>query len=965
MKSMMARTTLREIKQSLGRFLAIFAIVCLGVGLFAGLKITRQVMVQSADNYLKEEQLYDYRLLSTLGFEEEDVEFFAGKEDVRAAEGAYFSDIIYIDTVGNEHVIKAHSLLSDINGMVVKAGRMPEAADECVVDSNLFGEDAIGDKIILSESNKKDDLDGFAYKEYTITGIVHASYYSQYERGTTSLGNGSVSGFMYLLPEGFSMDYYTEIYVKFAEDYEIYSDEYKNFIEKKDAVWEDYCKEAGDRRYREIVTEAENELKEKEDEFYTEKADGEEKLADALKELEDGQKELADGEKALKDARSEWQTSMDELTDNENTLAAMKEQALAMGNEAYLMQLAGQEQALSAAKEQLVQADTALKEKEQTLGESKKDLEEGLKEYETSRQEFDDKIKEAEEKMADARKEIEDIPEATTYVLGRDTNTGYVCFENDSSIVDGIANVFPVFFFLIAALVCMTTMNRMVEEQRTQIGVLKALGYSDGKIMGKYLFYSGSAAISGCLIGYFGGTYLFPKVIYWAYGIMYHFGPMQYCFDKNLLLISVLASMFCSMGVTFLSCRSELREVAAGLMRPKAPKAGKRVFLEYIPFIWKRLKFLQKVSVRNILRYKKRFFMMIVGISGCTALLITGFGIRDSVVKVADMQYEEIQVFDLKATFKEDTGKEAPNAEFDEVLKDYDGKCTYVLETSMDLIGDKKTKSVNLVVPKYPEEIGDYIRLHTSKKEEIAYPGKGEAVLTEKMAKTFRLSVGDSITLRNDDGKTLTATISGICENYIYNYVYLSPETYEASMGKTEYKTAYIILPEDTDMHEAGAAFMQADGISAVNVNRDMLSRISGMMKSMNYIIFVIIACAATLAFIVLYNLNNINITERIREIATIKVLGFYRNETAAYVFRENTALTLFGCLFGIFLGKWLHAFVMSRIDIDLMSFDTRITPLSYVYSICLTFLFTFLVNRFMNRKLDKINMAESLKSVD
>ena len=336
MKSMMARTTLREIKQSLGRFLAIFAIVCLGVGLFAGLKITRQVMVQSADNYLKEEQLYDYRLLSTLGFEEEDVEFFAGKEDVRAAEGAYFSDIIYIDTVGNEHVIKAHSLLSDINGMVVKAGRMPEAADECVVDSNLFGEDAIGDKIILSESNKKDDLDGFAYKEYTITGIVHASYYSQYERGTTSLGNGSVSGFMYLLPEGFSMDYYTEIYVKFAEDYEIYSDEYKDFIEKKDAVWEDYCKEAGDRRYREIVTEAENELKEKEDEFYTEKADGEEKLADALKELEDGQKELADGEKALKDARSEWQTSMDELTDNENTLAVMKEQALAMGNEAYL-----------------------------------------------------------------------------------------------------------------------------------------------------------------------------------------------------------------------------------------------------------------------------------------------------------------------------------------------------------------------------------------------------------------------------------------------------------------------------------------------------------------------------------------------------------------------------------------------------------------------------------------------------
>ena len=960
----MHKTTLREIRQSLGRFLAIFAIVALGVGFFAGLKITKDVMIKSADSYYTDEQLFDYRLLSSLGFSEEDVTSFSEKVDVRVCEGAYFADIIFYDANGNDRVIKAHSLCRDINKTVLLAGRMPEKADECVVDGNLYGEEMIGQKICLSEHNDPDDLSQFAYREYTITGIVQASYYSQFERGTSSLGNGTVSGFMYLMPEGFSMDFYTEVFIKFDEDYQIYSDEYKDYIEGKNEEWEKYCDEAGERRYNSIVEEAEETLAEKEADFQKQKNDGEKTLSEALEKLSDAQSSIDEGKNEIEEALLKLNASEEELSNEELQLNAAKAQAA--DDELTLNILAEKEMQLNGAKDELQKAKNNLLKQQETLDDSLQELEENRKDYEASKQKFDEEIAEAEKKLSDARKEIDDIETASTYVLGRDTNIGYACFESDSSIVDGIANVFPIFFFLVAALICMTTMNRMVEEQRTQIGVLKALGYSNGKIMGKFLFYSGSAAISGCLIGYFAGTWFLPMVIFSAYRIMYRFGSMCYVFSAPLLVISLLASMLCSMGVTYLSCRSELKECAASLMRPKAPKAGKRVFLEHIPFIWKRMKFLQKVSVRNIFRYKKRFFMMVIGVSGCTALLITGFGIKDSITKIADRQYHEIHVYNLKAALKNSAETDTKQmTELEKTVDDYNGKAAYALETAMDLTNGERTKSVYLIVPENPQKLSDFIHLHTSRNEEIPFPGDGYAVITEKIADTFHLSVGDTITMRSDDGKLLQAVVSGICENYIYNYVYMSPSTYETALGKPAYKTAYISIPPEKDIHEAGATVMKAKNVTSVTVSDDLLVRVSSMMKSIDYIVLVIVICAGALAFIVLFNLNNINITERVREIATIKVLGFYKKETASYVFRENKILTLFGCLLGLILGKWLHAYVMSQIDIDMISFETHIAPFSYGISICLTFLFTMIVNRFMNRKLNKINMAESLKSVD
>lgn len=1066
MKSMMKRNTFREIKKSFGRYFAILAIIALGVAFFSGLKITQSVMVHSADVYLKDLQFYDYRLVSTLGFTEENVEALAEKEDVRAAEGAISAEVLYKDAGENERVIKMHSITEKVNKLKLVAGEMPQSADECVVDSALFSEDAIGTKLVLSDNNTADDLDKFAYKEYTITGLVQSPCYIQFERGNASIGNGRISGFAYLLKDGFAVDYDTEIYIKFDEDYDIYSDEYDSYMDAKEADWEAYTKEQAEIRYDKMVKDAQDELDEKKEELEEKRAEAETELESAKQQLTDGETEISDGKNQIASAKTELSAKASELQSGKDALSSKaaelesasqqisgQESALAakkaeyeQGLNAYLAakqqvadkrssletakaqltedtpgyeemlaqieagltevagaeaelntknaeleaaagQLSSAESQLAAAKQQIEDGKNALaaaeaeltdgenqlaaakeqiEEKEDQLEAAETELADGLLQYQENQSKFDEQMQDADDQIADAQSKIDEIEKPETYVLDRNTNVGYVCLKNDSGVVKGIANVFPVFFFLVAALICMTTMNRMVEEQRTQIGVLKALGFSEGKIMGKYLFYSGSAAISGTLIGYVLGIHFFPLVITTAYGIVYKMGGIYYVSDLPLALVSLTVAVLCSVGTTWLSCHKELKEVAADLMRPKAPKAGKRVFLEYVPFIWKRLKFLQKVSVRNIVRYKKRFFMMVIGISGCTALLVMGFGVRDSVVAVADQQYEEIQLYDIGVTLK--GGKvpgEADLKSLDSVLEKENAAGMYAMEKTIDLVTDKGTKSINMVAVENPDEVGDFISLHTKKQEPIAYPKEGEAVLSKKVAETYGVKKGDTILLRDSDNNEMSLKVTGICENHIYNYVYIAPESYEKQIGDVVFKNVYVSLPDEADIHEVSAALMKADGVTAVTVNSDMLNRISQMMSCMNYIVIIIIVCAGALAFIVLYNLNNINITERVREIATIKVLGFYPKETASYVFRENMVLTAIGCGLGLILGKWFHRFVMGEIQIDMVSFNVQINAVSYLFSVLLTMGFAWIVNCMMTGKLERINMAESLKSID
>lgn len=960
MKNCMIKTTLREIWSSFGRYLAIMSIVALGVGFFAGLRVTTPAMVRAGDKYTRENALYDYRLLNTLGFEEEDVEAFLKSDVVKAAEGSVTEDFICGTDSGEAYVVKAHSLTEDVNRTALREGRMPEADNECVLDCRALAlsgltELSLGDEIKFSDSNTQDTFDAFTYDAYKVVGFVDSPYYLNYERGTSNLGSGKVSAFIYIPIGGFTAEYYSEIFVSLKDEEGIFTDEYDDLIEETEDEMTAICEASAMRRYDSIMEEANAELDDAQKELDDAKKELTDKSEEAEKELADAYKELTDGEQELDDAEKELNAKERELNAQEENLLAVPEP----------MRPAEAVAAIEGGRAQIRSGRTQ-------IADSRKEIEEGWADYEEAKAEFDEEIADAEKKiddaqteLDDARKEVEDIEEPDSFVLKRDSNVGYVCFENDSDIVRSISTVFPLFFFLVAALVCMTTMSRMVEEQRTQIGVLKALGYSGAKIMGKYVFYAGSAAIVGGVAGFCFGSYLFPEVIWSVYDLMYGFAPVEYLFDMPLFILSMGAALLCSVGATYFTCRVELLSTAADLIRPKAPKNGKRIFLERLTFIWNRLKFLQKVSIRNLFRYKRRFFMMVIGIGGCTALLVTGFGIKDSIGGTVDKQYDEIQTYDVLVSFDKgltEGQKEAFAQEIEEVSDGF----LCVREEAVNLQTGKGDKECTLVIPENVESLGDFLDLHTAGGEDIPFPEKGEAVLTRKMADKCSLKTGDTLVFRDDDMNTFTCTISGISENFVYNYVYINRETYEESVSKEpEFAHAFLRIKEELDLHEAAALVTEAGHVSGVSVNQDFRERFDNMMKSLNYIVLLIIICAGALAFIVLYNLTNINITERIREIATIKVLGFYPGETASYVFKENFALTAIGAGIGLLLGVALHKFVMFNIDIDAVAFDERITAFSFVLSFFITFLFTAFVDVVMYFKLDRINMVESLKSIE
>ncbi|MBQ8188247.1 MAG: ABC transporter permease [Lachnospiraceae bacterium] len=946
MRNCMYKTTFREIKQSFGRYFAILSIVALGVGFFGGLRVTTPVFVEAGDTYVKEMALFDYRLMNTLGFEEEDVEAFLQDENVLAAEGAFSEDFLCSMESGEVYVIKAHSLTADMNKLDVLEGRLPENSDECVLDRRAqtlagFTELKIGDVITLSDSNSEETMEHFVHDEYKIVGFVNASYYLNYERGTSKIGSGKVNGFVYIPMEGFDTEYYSEIFVKLKEERAIFSEEYDALIDGTEKGITDICKAQAMRRYQSIVDEAQAEIDNAKSE-----------LADAKQEAE---VELAEAYDELVSAQDEVYNAVIVLDGQEEALKLQEAQLLAVPD---AMRPFGAMEQIEAAKQQIRKGWAE-------IADAQQEIDNGWIDYEEGKAELEAEIADAEEEIAEAQEELDDLEEPDSYVLTRDTNVGYACFENDSDILESISLVFPVFFFLVAALVCMTTMNRMVEEQRTQIGVLKALGYSDRTIMGKYIFYAGSAAVIGGVIGFAGLCYLFPEIIWAAYGIMYGFAPITYKFDVPLFLVSMAGALLCSVGATYYTCRVELYSTAAQLIRPKAPKSGKRIIFERIPFLWNRLKFLQKVSVRNLFRYKKRFFMMVIGIGGCTALLVTGYGLKDSISGTVEKQYGEIQLYDAMISFEEE-----PTDEQVEILaletKDVTKSLLCVREETVTLEGKDIEKECTLVIPKSIESFGDYIDLHKKSGETISYPDKGEAVLTEKIADKLGVQTGDSLDFRDDDGNAFTCTISGICDNYVYNYVYINAETYQEATGaEPEYVHALVNIREAKDLHEAAALISEEDYVSGVSLNLEFKERFDSMIVTMDYLVVVIIICAGALAFIVLYNLTNINITERIREIATIKVLGFYPGETASYVFKENFALTAFGALAGLVMGYGLHCFIMANIDLETIAFDVHVGPVSYLISFLITFVFTIIVDVVMYFKLDNINMVESLKSIE
>lgn len=687
-----------------------------------------------------------------------------------------------------------------------------------------------------------------------------------------------------------------------------------------------------------------------------------EKISAGLSEIEAGQEQMQTGltqmESYISSGEFQLQAAREQLESGKNQILSGQRQI-----EDAKKRIADGEEQIQAGIKQIQDGETG-------LADGWIEYQDGERQANAEIADGEAQIADAKVQLADAKKEIEQIEKPTWYIYDRSHLPEYSGYGDNADRMKAIGEVFPLIFFLVAALISLTTMTRMVEEERTLIGTLKALGYSKKSIAAKYLGYAVLATLTGGIFGVMIGEKILPYIIITAYKIMYrHLSDVEIPYNLYYGVLACVAALLCTVAATIFSCMKELKEQAAELMRPPAPKQGKRVFLEYIPFLWKRLNFTWKSTVRNLMRYKKRFFMTIFGIGGCMGLMLVGFGLKDSISSIVPLQYEDIQLYDGNVILQSDVTMQEKQEVYEALEKN-----SQVVATAEDLLQkitiehDGVSKEVYLNVPENVEKFSDFVVLQDrTTKEKYQLTDKG-AVLTEKMAKELGVSAGDTVTIKEENEKERTVKISQICENYMSHYLYMTPAVYKAAYGKEpEYNSIYYRTEGRTtkEAESVGEAALKLDGALSVSYTTELRQQVDDMLQSLDIVIVVLIISAGMLAFVVLYNLNNINITERKRELATLKVLGFYDKEVTEYVYRENILLTLIGSVFGMLLGKILHRFIIVTVEIDSVMFGRNINTISFVYAFLLTVVFSLFVNGVMYFKLKKINMVESLKSVE
>lgn len=687
-----------------------------------------------------------------------------------------------------------------------------------------------------------------------------------------------------------------------------------------------------------------------------------EKISAGLSEIEAGQEQMQTGltqmESYISSGEFQLQAAREQLESGKNQILSGQRQI-----EDARKRIADGEEQIQAGIKQIQDGETG-------LADGWIEYQDGERQANAEIADGEAQIADAKVQLADAKKEIEQIEKPTWYIYDRSHLPEYSGYGDNADRMKAIGEVFPLIFFLVAALISLTTMTRMVEEERTLIGTLKALGYSKKSIAAKYLGYAVLATLTGGIFGVMIGEKILPYIIITAYKIMYrHLPDVEIPYNLYYGVLACVAALLCTVAATIFSCMKELKEQAAELMRPPAPKQGKRVFLEYIPFLWKRLNFTWKSTVRNLMRYKKRFFMTIFGIGGCMGLMLVGFGLKDSISSIVPLQYEDIQLYDGNVILQSDVTMQEKQEVYEALEKN-----SQVVATAEDLLQkitiehDGVSKEVYLNVPENVEKFSDFVVLQDrTTKEKYQLTDKG-AVLTEKMAKELGVSAGDTVTIKEENEKERTVKISQICENYMSHYLYMTPAVYKAAYGKEpEYNSIYYRTEGRTtkEAELVGEAALKLDGALSVSYTTELRQQVDDMLQSLDIVIVVLIISAGMLAFVVLYNLNNINITERKRELATLKVLGFYDKEVTEYVYRENILLTLIGSVFGMLLGKILHRFIIVTVEIDSVMFGRNINTISFVYAFLLTVVFSLFVNGVMYFKLKKINMVESLKSVE
>lgn len=1085
MSSAMHTDTRRTIRRSLSRFCSIMLIVAIGVGFFAGVRATGSDMRLTADRYFKDTETMDLRLLSTLGFSENDIKAVSAVEGVGQVSGTKYIDCLTL--CQDNCLTRVFSLPEDtsennpayLNRLRLLNGRMPESAGECVADQNILSYGfSLGDSLTLSAASDKDDLlNDLARTEYTIVGVADSPLYiDMTKRGTTTAGNGSVDACIYLWEENFSAGYYTMLCLTCpaAQEYNCYTDEYREAASALADRLEAVEAARSEERLAEMKLYVQDRLEtgrvELED-ARQQLSEGKQQLQDAEQKLADGRKAVADGEKELRDGRAELEKQKKQYADYEKEyeegkakLAAAEAQLsmISVGTaqldagkaqlDAILSRMDNLEEGsvllpilastlapqlnelqnglgdtlydengkvtpatvaathaavddyFSAMRRQIVSAENEYYSGKAKLEQSRKDLDKYAAELEKAEKKLADGEKEladareklsegevtfaaesedayreiaegeaaisrAEKKMDDAENALTEMEPAEWYIQDRgDVGGGFAEFGDDATRMDNLSTIFPVFFLAVAALVCLTTMARMVEEQRTEIGTLKALGYTEREIRRKYLIYSLSATVLGCALGLGVGFKLFPTVIYDAYCILYDMPPVIAPFHWEVAIACCGVALACVLLVTCSVCRNVLRETPASIMRPKAPPAGRRVLLERVPFLWRRLSFSYKVTVRNLFRYGKRVLMTVFGIAGSAALVLTGYGLNDAIGGIVTNQFDRVFCYDLIAGYTAKTPEEESG--FLAGLEDDPAVSGWMRQYRQTLTAvgreGQKDYEVNLTVSEEQSRLTDFIHLQDRITREAVEPAAEGVVLTEKVATLMGLCAGDTLILRDGDNREYRLAITGVAENYASHFAYCSEEYYREIFGdEPEYNSVIINLADYSNWSETAEKLLEEGTVKMVTSNSEMLEQYIHVTDSLIYVVIVLIVSAALLAFVVLYNLSNINITERIREIATLKVLGFYDGEVSAYIYRENIILTLLGTALGLLLGMGLTRFVVVTAEIDSIMFGREIHPVSFLIAAALTCLFSFLVNVVMHFRLQKISMVESMKSVD
>lgn len=1018
MKSAMKKDFWREIKHTKSRFFSMMILVALSVAFLSGLKATAPDMKQTGDDYLDSLHLADIQVLSTLGLTDEDIDAIRAQKNIENAEGEYVLDA-FASSDGAEAVVKVLSLSDQgINDVLLREGRMPERADECVVEENMLEllDISIGDTIALEPDSKMDDA--LAGEEYTVVGTVRSPVYIAVERGTSTIGSGTVKAYLYLPRDAFALDYYTAAYVRVSGAAELtaFYDEYDDYIDDVIDTLEAFGDERAALRHDSLVAEATEKLDDAQQELDDAKAEADEELGKAQRELSDARKKLDNGwrdyrsgQRELKDSRARLDEAYQSLRDGEQEYAdglaqyeasrrEFEDQKAAAGAgmaavtdpaalAAMQQQMEQAQQQLDEAKAQLdasrAELDTGWQEYDdgeaqyasgaQKLADAYRDLQkgeqdyrDGLNDYEDGKAEADEKIADAQAKITDARREVADIESCEWYLFSRSYNPGYTGFGQDAERMANLASVFPIIFFLVAALVCLTTMTRMVEEQRVQIGSLKAMGYSGLAISRKYLFYGLLPSLTGGVFGLVIGYILFPKMIFTAYQIMYQMPDIELRAYPEISIFSVLAAVACTTLATLWACLATLRETPASLMRPRTPKAGKRVFLEYIRPLWKRMSFTHKVTARNLFRYQKRFWMTVIGIGGCTALIIAGFGMRSSLLFTMSRQYDDLFHYSAQVTLS-DNALSTERQAVEDFLAGDERIVSYVpCEASSATVVTPSYSTTAYVEVMASDEIGKVVDLFDYKSGDPITMGDEGVYIDQKLSELLKVSVGDTFFLDGDVRGDVT--VAGIYEHYTGHFIYMTPGYYENALHADGEPNAYLLNFTSDDTDTCNAIFeklLSLSGVATTSRMRDTQDTYMHSMERVDFVVVIIILAAAALAMVVLFNLSNINITERQRELATIKLLGFYDKEVSAYVYRENIVLTVFGILVGCFMGHWLHIYLVRSTEIDLMMFGRQTATSAYVCAAILTMLFSVAVNILAHFRMKKIDMVESLKSAE